>query len=53
MENIMEAIAALVLVVFVMVMLIGAMVATVRQDRTTNRPAIPSTESRPNNRLAA
>jgi uncharacterized membrane protein len=51
----MGAIAALVLGVFVMVMLIGAMVATVRQDRTTHRPATSGagSDSRPNNRLAA
>ena len=51
----MGAIAALALVVFVVVMLIGTMVATVRQNRNINRSAMSGTESdrRTNNRLAA
>ena len=51
----MGGVAAVVLVVFVVVMLIGATVSTMRQNRNTNRPAISSTESdRPaNTRLAA
>jgi hypothetical protein len=51
----MGAIAALVMSLFVVAMLFGAVVATVMQNRNTSRPATPgaASDSQKNDRLAA